>query len=248
MLQDLTYWGRAMDRRLLANDLYWKLEGRVAGGPFKGMLLSGAQPWDDGNLGSKMLGTYEAQLHTWVSAIIDSCPARIINVGCAEGYYAVGFGNAAPMAEIVAVDASADCQRACLQNADLNEVPIMMGGPVTPGLLAALIVENSVIIMDCEGAEEELVQPQHYGQFTNCDLLIECHDFMRDGSISETLAARLRHSHEVTLLRDEITDVAAHADALRHPALAGYLPEEKAALVHEERPEGTVWLLAERRR
>ena len=70
----------------------------VLSGPFRGMRLS-LTPVSNRNLLGYLLGTQEAELHDVVRRVIARGYSRIINVGAADGYYAVGFLREMPTDE-----------------------------------------------------------------------------------------------------------------------------------------------------
>src|SRR6185503_17662417 len=75
---------------------------RVAGGLFAGMrLLSRAS---EGCLIPKLLGCYEAPLQPQLRRLIAAGYDVVLNVGCAEGYYAVGLARLLPSAAVLAFD------------------------------------------------------------------------------------------------------------------------------------------------
>ena len=62
----------------------------VSDGPFKGLkypeyISCGSAIY------SKLLGTYEAELHDFIYSILRQDLEILVDIGCAEGYYAVGF-------------------------------------------------------------------------------------------------------------------------------------------------------------
>jgi len=62
----------------------------VQAGPFAGMLLTGDTSWDAvGDETSKLLGFYEEEIDPHLEQAIAAKPDLVLNVGCAEGYYAV---------------------------------------------------------------------------------------------------------------------------------------------------------------
>ena len=73
-----------------------KLE--ILSGPFKGMRYGDFSY--NSALIPKLLGTYEADLHGWVGEAVAAGYDAVINIGCAEGYYAVGFAYADPRVEV----------------------------------------------------------------------------------------------------------------------------------------------------
>ena len=53
----------------------------------------------------KLLGTYEQPIVKWIEDIISNPRYDlIVDVGCAEGYYAAGFAYVRPDIQIVAID------------------------------------------------------------------------------------------------------------------------------------------------
>lgn len=71
----------------------------VASGPFAGMRLH-----PEYSELPKFLGTYEANLHPAIRRLTARRYDVILNIGCAEGYYAIGFARAVPGAQVQAFD------------------------------------------------------------------------------------------------------------------------------------------------
>ena len=83
-------WRLARWRSQVLVNTHLATEGaKITGGPFKGMDYVTAAT--EGPLIPRLLGTYESELHPYLAKLagggIDYC---VIDVGCAEGYYAVG--------------------------------------------------------------------------------------------------------------------------------------------------------------
>src|SRR5215218_7302739 len=68
----------------------------VRSGPFAGTAYSRDLLVDSGDAVAKLVGTYEMELHPVVEAWISEPPRRLVNVGAAEGFYAVGFARVLP--------------------------------------------------------------------------------------------------------------------------------------------------------
>ena len=75
----------------LANRLLAASRATVQTGPFAGMKYVCQST---GALCPKLLGCYESELHPAIAKAISRQPKNIINVGCAEGYYAIGMARA----------------------------------------------------------------------------------------------------------------------------------------------------------
>ncbi len=94
----------------------------VISGPFSGMALISDVSWGDGDLIPKLLGCYESELHPSIAKAISRRPSAVVNVGCAEGYYAVGMALALPHAWIAAFDTDRKAQVICRRAAEINQV------------------------------------------------------------------------------------------------------------------------------
>src|SRR5229473_2239235 len=67
---------------------------KVLNGPFQGMMLASGSA--EGCYVPKLLGCYEAELHPYVAEAAQRGYEAIINVGTAEGYYAIGMARLLP--------------------------------------------------------------------------------------------------------------------------------------------------------
>lgn len=204
--------------------------GRVVGGPFAGMLLPERASW--GRLWPMWAGTYELELRDAVESLVAMAPRRILDVGCAEGYYAVGMALRCPDAEVVAHDIDPDARAACAETAILNGVGdrVLVRGECSAATLIDEIIPSTVVIMDCEGAELTLLDPVAVPGLRTTTILVEIHDFV-DRSIGATIAGRFVATHCVDLL----VSVPRVADDL--PSALS-LPERAAhAVMDEGRPQ-----------
>lgn len=202
-------------------------------GPFAGMHYGTAGGWD---LASKLIGSYEAELHQELERLIASGYDRVINVGCAEGYYAVGLGLRLPEAEIWAFDIDDRSQALCRRLAAENGVGhrVHVDGLCTPRHLGSLIVGRTLLVVDIEGAELSLLDPVATPELTEADLIVEFHDFI-DPSISATLTRRFAATHTCKLVNSVPRD-PGHYDELRS------LPwRDQVDAVDERRPGVMQW-------
>src|SRR5262249_36239077 len=77
---------------------------RVVAGPFKGTSLQ-LSDVSSRLLSSYILGTAELELHGTIEKLIDRNYATILNIGAADGYYAVGFARRSPASRVIAFEA-----------------------------------------------------------------------------------------------------------------------------------------------
>src|SRR5271165_2199287 len=77
----------------------------VQRGPFAGTAILQEKSWGNaGDLAAKLLGFYEEELHDAVEEAIAGNPDLVLNVGCAEGFYAVGLARRLPESRVIAFD------------------------------------------------------------------------------------------------------------------------------------------------
>ena len=171
----------------------------VQNGPFKG--LKYLPESSDGSLLPKLLGTYEAALHPALASMLQRPYDNVINIGSAEGYYAVGLGRRLPGVRVIAFDINPRAREMCAKLADLNGVTdqITILGECTPGALESVIGNRSLIVCDCEGYEAQLLDPDQVEGLDRCDLLVELHPLI-NASIPELFEARFGKSHRSVLV------------------------------------------------
>ena len=213
----------------------------VQSGPFKGMEILPEFSWADGDRLPKLLGSYESELHQWISQIPTRHYDTILDIGCAEGYYAVGLARATPSTtQILGYDINPDARRLCAQAAKKNSVAdrVKVFGRCSSESLEETLLHagRSFALFDCEGAELELLRPDLVPKLQDTDILIECHDFV-DRSITDTLYRRLSPTHLIERV-DE-----GPRDPNQFPYLKGLSGMERSIAVCEFRPEMMHWLL-----
>jgi len=206
---------------------------KVLAGPFAGMLYV-AEP--GGSSLPKLLGSYETELHQWVTAIINTDYRKIINVGCAEGYYAVGLALKVPETRVFAFDIDPRPRQLCEKMAEMNGVSerVEVRGECNCEGLDALLDDRSLVIMDCEGCELELLDPGRVPNLRVSDVLVELHDFI-DRSISPTIISRFADTHDISLVS------GLERDPSNYPALETFNDWDRRVAVTEFRPERMQW-------
>lgn len=198
-------------------------------GPFAGMRL--VDPTTGSHI-PKRLGCYEAELH----ALVESWAGydRIIDIGCGEGWYVVGLARRMPDADIWGFDISADAQEACAAMARLNGVDVHVGGEVTAEQLNELITGATLVIVDIEGAEVDILDPTAVPRLRDADVLVELHDFLRPGATDVMLKRFPDHAHRFI---EQVPRDPAH-----FPTLEGLSAEDRRRALSESRPDDQKWL------
>lgn len=235
----------AISRRQELNSiLYERLGGTVETGPFAGMKLLREASWGDGDLSPKLLGCYEAELHTIIRKFVANKASLIVNIGAAEGYYAVGLAMLLPTTQVYAFDTNQEAQLLCRKAALLNSVAdrVSVEGLCDRDTLAHLLAKhsNAQLLVDCEGGELELLNPERLPALHFCDIIVECHDFA-NRSITATLASRFSMSHQLHYISE------GGRNPSQHPSLHSFSSLDRWLAVCEFRPEMMHWIVACRR-
>jgi hypothetical protein len=207
----------------------------VQGGPFKGMRY--IEKSTGSALTPKLIGSYEEELHEAMRGISD-CPYEVIvDVGCAEGYYAVGLARLYPNALVYAYDTDKESRASCSRMAAINRVErrVILSDWCDPGELASKINnKRALIVCDCEGYEMELLQPELVEGLRQSDIVVELHDHL-NRKITPSLLQRFNHTHHIELIRSR------DRNSDRYPVLHGLSAKDKDAAVGEWRSIPQEW-------
>jgi len=213
----------------------------VQSGPFSGMVLPSRTQWGDGDTLPKLIGCYEAELHEVLASLVEQRPGLVVNVGAAEGYYAVGLARLLPDTFVHAFDSVEAAADICREAARLNSVEarVSVAGACSPVLLQHLLARTTkpVLLCDCEGCERELIDPSQVPALTGTTIVVECHDFI-DPSITRTVVNRLTASHEMFGVREGPRDPNAV------PFLQDLNSLDRWIAVCEYRPCTMHWMVA----
>jgi len=209
---------------------------RVIDGPFQGMRYINRA--NCSALTPKLLGTYERELHPFIEEIIARRHAHVIDVGSAEGYYAVGLALSMPESHIHAYDTDEDARRNLAALADLNGVTgrISINRECSFETFERFRGSSFAVICDIEGAERHLLDPAAAPVLAECDILVEIHDGMASTAIHDSLRNHFSETHELRFVR---YDGRTARDAARAPWLGH--ARNRLRAVDEQRTFGIEW-------
>jgi hypothetical protein len=193
---------------------------RVLHGPLAGMRYR-----TDGDVAvAKLLGVYEEEIVPWISEAIAAQPATFVDLGAADGYWAVGFASASPATAVHAFELSAIARDELAETAGMNAVELTVHRRATAKAVGALPLADAVVLCDIEGAESTVLSPPLIKALGAATVIVELHEHLVPGVTSD-LEARFRATHRCekvqTTGRDpsgfpelECLDVSARAAAI----------------------------------
>ena len=218
----------------------------IQSGPFKGMRWGGIGIGS--SLTPKLLGTYELELH----GKIEELPIfdLVIDVGAAEGWYAVGLLHRHLARKVIAFEMTEAGQKNLRANAQRNSLPsdrIEIKGECTVEALRSMLASlpssanfRLLIISDCEGFEGKLFCTEILRLCPAAHFIIETHDHFEPG-VHERLVGSLVSSHKV----DEIRPVRRKRTDLPQSVPCLFkLPVFYRLLLSERRCPDIAWLCA----
>lgn len=226
--------------QVLANTLRAHSGSQVLAGPFRGMHYDLTPA--EGALATRLLGCYEASLAPILETVIARGYPQVIDIGCAEGYYAVGLARRMPATQVLARDTDPKAQEKVLALARANGVAdrVQVGGVMDHAGLDLCHAARTFVLCDIEGAEEDLLDPKAAPGLLAADILVEVHEQARPGLLAR-LTDRFAATHRITRLDRQL-------DPGMLPPWAEELNDlDRLLLLWEWRAGPTPWLWMERK-
>lgn len=223
--------------------------GSVLSGPFKGMRyistahMSAYYP--------KVLGTYEMELAEVIQKLLEKRPKTLINIGAAEGYFAVGIARALPSSEILAFESSSTAREMLRELASINGVlaRIQIQGECTIDKLQAELKEPSetALVVDIEGGEDKLLDLKKIPNLGTVTILVEVHE-RGDETLGEKLRVRFKDTHVIQEIKARERNI--HDLPFKIPASfqGNFIGRSIKLMMDEQRGDGRLWLYLEPKR
>lgn len=209
---------------------------KVRSGPFEGMdyVVNSAE----GALLPRLQGIYERELHPDLIRFAGEQLEAVLDIGCAEGYYAVGIARLMPAVTVFAHDLDPVARRRCGLLASANGVTdrVIIGEGFEGAYFERFRGRRTLVFLDAEGIENELLDPDLYPALREMSVIVETHPMARPG-VTERLQGRFEASHDVVRL-----DPALNGAAL-DPCLAASSHLDMMLAAWEWRAGPTPWLV-----
>lgn len=169
--------------------------GVVNGGPF-----AGAPATEDSlaHCWMRLLGVYEFYLHPHVESAISANPPVVVDVGASSGYYSIGLAYRLPQSRHIAFEMQEAERASLLRTAKKVSVSIDLRGLCSPEDIVEIARSQprGFLVMDCEGAERELLGDKVHPHLKNWTILLEVHDWHAPGA-GEEIYARFQGTHSI---------------------------------------------------
>jgi len=154
----------------------------------------------------KLLGIYERELADPVEETCFMKPSVIVDIGAAEGYYAVGFACRLPQSHVIAFEMESSGRQLLAEMAMLNGVAerLTIRGKCEDADIIEIAAHHpdAVYVIDVEGHEEDLLGPLLVPALHKASILVEAHEFIHSG-ITDRLVNRFQYSHDIRVFWQE---------------------------------------------
>ncbi len=178
----------------------------VMTGPFAGLKVPPGLKTD--NLAAAyILGTYEQPVVHRIMKMLSPHRPRFLNIGCGSGYFTNGVAFAANV-ETIGFDTDPERVISADLIRDLNDLETARHVRTTAHEIdyADYIREGDLVLVDIEGAEYALLQPEKTPALVGADYIVELHSkygYDQDTGRQEIIR-RFADTHEAEVLRQRL--------------------------------------------
>lgn len=231
-------------RYRLSQRLAATFNSTVAYGPFAGLKLDTNSWWGAADRGSMLLGLYESEVLSWMDSA-RSGRSILIDLGAADGYYAIGALKAGWVERAYCFEMSEAGRTAIQQNADANGVGdrVTILGTATSSFVDDLVrihgvdISQCLVLIDIEGAEFDVLTSQTLASLSSAAVVIELHEEPgADPSKIDALMEMCSTGFDCSVLTTTSRDLSVF------PELTNWPDDDRWALCSESRAYQMKWL------
>jgi len=155
---------------------------------------------------SEILGLYESCLHPVISSLISRNIENIMVIGGHKGYYPAGLSNLLRPKNMFVYEMDEIYYPRIESWININQLsPYIMGKEATDDILENFSHPVDFLLIDCEGAEISLLQPERFIWQQNSDILVEIHHFYNHKILGD-LISRFKNTHDMQIIYDDINE------------------------------------------
>lgn len=179
-----------------------KIGNQIYTGPFAGLKIP-LELHDKMKL-AEILGLYEYALHDVFSGLVNRDIQNIMVIGGHKGYYPAGLSNLLRPQNMYVFEmdqAFIPLLTSWIRPNNLSEYKVY--GEATSEILTNWDKKIDFLLIDCEGAEDFLLQPEKFIWQQNAEILVETHHFY-DNKIMGNLVSRFAKTHHIQIIYDDI--------------------------------------------
>jgi hypothetical protein len=187
---------------------------RVRRGPFAGLVYPRSALGRVRHLVAKLLGTYEEELSDVLTDEVGRGVACFVDIGAADGYFAVGFAVASSRTQVHAFEIDPVATRVLRRLARENGVDdrVTVHGPANTRRLGELELDGAFVLCDIEGAEVDVLDPAAVPALARATIVVEVHPSPEGGDTGTVMRERFEATHAIEAIEPGEHDPAAHPE------------------------------------
>jgi len=229
---------RRLQLSVLINNLF---NSTVAYGPFKGLQLAPNTWWGGADRPSMLLGLYEQEVLTSILNV-PKTHRTFIDLGAADGYYGIGVLVNKHFDSSYCFELSEKGQEVIRRNAELNSVSskLKVYGKAEKDFFKHLPAEQlatSVLLVDIEGGEFNLLDADLFKVLKDTIIFIELHPWLVEDGVNKL--AKLKSDASTYFNITEIT--TASRDLSVFPELRNFNDTDRWLICSESRKQLMTW-------
>lgn len=201
-----------------------KIKFQIYSGPFSGLKIP-EQISLKLNL-YEILGIYESCIRKPIEKIINSSVKNVMIVGGNRGYYSAGFSYLLDLENMYVFEMDNSFHKDILSWGKINKLNsnITILDEANESNFLSWEKPIDFILMDCEGAENTLLNPQKYTWQKNAIIIVEIHHFYNN-AISGNLIKNLKETHEIEMYYDNYDENLFIDNFLDTLKIKGFYPK-----------------------
>lgn len=217
-------------------EVFDRCKGIIQYGAFQGMKLSKETWWGKSDLGSQCLGLYEKEILDFIKNLTTHQYENFIDIGAADGYYGIGMLLAKKCKKSICFEISKEGRKTIQKNSIANGVAenIYIQSEASTQSIATIsdaVFKNSLIMIDIEGSEFDLLNEKIFEKFSNSTILIEIHNWVDNFEKKYTALLKNSFIHHIVEVIQRVERPILHLEELRD-----FTDDNRLLLISERRP------------
>ncbi|HEY9295854.1 MAG TPA: hypothetical protein VIQ31_05680 [Phormidium sp.] len=188
-----------------------------------------------------IVGSYEECIHSEIYKLIVRQPKCGVIIGAHKGYYVSGLLYTIQDCFISAFESSESLHLNLKSWAhQINAVDrLSINGYADMQALKSIAYQPDFLIIDCEGGEDELLQPALIPWLSAAFIICELHDFYKPGLLSR-LIARFSKTHDIKIIESKEVDILNYAILKDFSKLEAERCVAEERWIYSENPSGRI--------
>lgn len=228
----------------LGIEFYKRFDSTIQYGLFKGLKLGTEPTWGGfSDKSAQLFGIYEQEVLDFISNL-DELTNVFINLGAADGYYAIGMLASKKAVKSYAYETDEKSREIMKENALINQVQerLEVRGEAVQDFYKDFTAEElnrSLILSDIEGAEFKVFNRDTFSNLSKSNIIIELHDwiFPVSESLLNELIANSSATHYASIVQTSARDLAKFKE------LQDLCDNDRWIICSEGRPKLMSWLM-----